>query len=95
MGDNIPVECYSGHTYAEQPRAFVLESERRMVKTVHKRWREPAGPRFQVLADDGATYVLAYDEATDRWRLSCHGLKRSSDAPEHTATLEMGEDGQR
>ena len=94
MSDDVSVECYSGHTYAQQPRAFVLGSERRIVKKVHNRWREPAGPRFQVLADDGATYVLAYDEATDRWRLSCRGLKRNSDALEGTATLEKGEDGQ-
>ena len=95
MSDDVSVECYSGHTYAQEPRAFVLDGDRRIVKKVHKRWREPAGPRLQVLADDGATYELAYDEATDRWRLFCHGLKRNLDAPEHTAALDMGEDGQR
>ena len=68
--DDVSVECYSGHTYAQEPRAFVVDNERRMVTLVRKRWHEPAGPRFEVLADDAATYVLAYDEATDRWHVS-------------------------
>jgi len=68
--DDAFVDCYSGHTYAQEPRTFVFVSERRVVTRMCKRWREPAGPRFKVLADDGATYVLAYDEATDQWHVS-------------------------
>ena len=67
--DDVSVECHSGHTYAQEPRAFVVDNERRMVTLVRKRWHEPGGPRFEVLADDSATYVLSYDEATDRWRV--------------------------
>jgi hypothetical protein len=71
--DDVSVECYSGHAYAQEPRAFVFDNERRTVKRVNKRWREPAGPRFKVLADDAATYVLAYDEAADLWHVSAVG----------------------
>lgn len=71
--DDAAVECYSGHTYAQEPRAFVFDNERRTVTRVCKRWREPAGPRFKVLADDTATYVLAYDEAAGRWHVSAAG----------------------
>jgi hypothetical protein len=63
------VRCYSGHTYAQEPRACSHCGVHRTVTGIHKRWREPAGPCFEVLADNGATYLLAYDEATDRWRV--------------------------
>lgn len=34
---------------------------------MHKRWREPSGPRFKVHADDGLIYTLAYYEPGDDW----------------------------
>ena len=64
------MECYSGHTYAQEPRAFTLDKQRRAVTAVRRRWREPAGPRFEVLADDAHVYVLAYNEASDQWQVS-------------------------
>jgi hypothetical protein len=64
------VECYSGHSYAQEPRAFWLDSGRRTVAMVRRRWREPTGPSFEVLADDGHHYVLAYAEATDCWSVA-------------------------
>jgi len=63
------IECYSGHTYAQEPRAFWLEHQRRRVIAVRSRWREPTGPCFDVLADDACAYVLAYDETADCWSL--------------------------
>ncbi len=62
------VECYSGHTYAQEPRAFVYEGQRRTVAALHRIWREPSGPCFEVLADDCSTYRLMYDEAADQWQ---------------------------
>ena len=44
----IRVECYSGHTYAQEPRAFEWEGLRYQVGRVVKRWRTPAGPCFRV-----------------------------------------------
>jgi len=70
MSDDAAVECYSGYTYAQEPRAFIFNHERRVVTTVRKRWREPTGPCFEVLADDVAIYRLAYDEATGQWHIS-------------------------
>lgn len=64
------VECYSGHSYADQPRAFRWAGRRRVVQAVRRRWREPLGPCFQVLADDAKLYLLAYHEAEDRWFMS-------------------------
>ncbi|KPL25061.1 MAG: hypothetical protein AMJ93_01030 [Anaerolineae bacterium SM23_84] len=92
--DDVSVDCYSGHAYAQEPRSFVIDKDRRKVKAVHRRWREPAGPRFEVLADDNATYVLAYDEAADRWHVSCQ-KKPHTDAPNRSESSKLGEDGQR
>lgn len=64
------VECYSGYTYAQEPRSFVLGDEQRTIKDICRRWREPTGPCFEVLADDGIMYLLRYDEATDTWHVS-------------------------
>ncbi len=72
------VECYSGHTYAQEPRAFRLGAQRRNVIVVNRRWREPTGPCFEVLADDGYTYVLAYREMTDCWSVSAKADCRRS-----------------
>lgn len=70
MTSDTLVECYSGHTYAQEPRAFWLEGRRRIVTRVRRRWREPRGPCFEVVADDARDYVLAYHEATDCWLVS-------------------------
>jgi hypothetical protein len=67
------VQCYSGHTYAQEPRAFSQGAEHHTIERVLKRWREPAGPCFQVVADNGATYALAYHESTDRWEVCAQG----------------------
>ena len=61
------VECYSGHTYAQEPRRFLFGNERLAITEVRRRWREPTGPCFEVLASDGARYILAYDETRDFW----------------------------
>jgi len=63
------VQCYSGHTYAQEPRAFWQGAEHHTVERVLRRWREPAGPCFEILAHNGATYLLAYDETNDHWRV--------------------------
>lgn len=62
----VRVECYSGHTYAQEPRAFFLEGERIEVEQVIARWRTPAGPAFRVRSGLGE-HILRYDEARDAW----------------------------
>jgi hypothetical protein len=83
------VECYSGHTYAQEPRTFQLGNARRTVAMVHRRWREPTGPSFDVLADDGHSYVLAYNETTDRWCVlaKANGREVSSGADLEQTTM--------
>ena len=74
----VRVECYSGHTYAQEPRAFEWEGRRYEVERVIKRWRTPAGPCFRVevsgISDPNSPISnpvdLTYLESTDRWTMT-------------------------
>jgi hypothetical protein len=78
MQSPIRVECYSGHTYAQEPRAFEWEGQRYQVEQVVKRWRTPAGPCFRVevagisnLKSLISHFVdLTYLESTDQWTMT-------------------------
>ena len=74
----IRVECYSGHTYAQEPRAFEWEGLRYQVERVVKRWRTPAGPCFRVKVARSSNlqypvsnlFDLTYLESTDQWTMT-------------------------
>ncbi len=74
----IRVECYSGHTYAQEPRAIEWEDLRYPVERVVKRWRTPAGPCFRAeivgisnLKSPIPRFVdLTYLESTDQWTMT-------------------------
>jgi len=74
----IRVECYSGHTYAQEPRAFEWEGLRYQVERVVKRWRIPAGPCFRVEVSGISNLNslisnlvdLTYLESTDQWTMA-------------------------
>jgi hypothetical protein len=81
----VEVECYSGYTYAQEPRAVVWRGERYQAQRVLKRWRTPAGPAFRVQAVLATTsnglpaaspsaelFDLHYHESRDEWLLSVH-----------------------
>jgi hypothetical protein len=78
MQTPIRVECYSGHTYAQEPRAFEWEGQTYQVGQVVKRWRTPAGPCFRVevagisnLQPPISNFVdLTYLESTDQWTMT-------------------------
>ena len=42
------MECYSGYTYAQEPRAIEWRGRRYEVVRIVKRWRVPTGPAFRV-----------------------------------------------
>jgi hypothetical protein len=65
----LTVECYSGYTYAQEPRAFTWRGRRYVVQAIEWTWRTPKGPHFLVKTEEGGTYELAYDEAKDQWDL--------------------------
>ncbi len=61
------VKCYSGYTYAQEPRSFVWEGKELEIKSVQKAWQEPGKRLFRAVAQDGKLYELCYNEADDRW----------------------------
>ncbi len=63
------VECYSGHTYAQEPRAVAWQGRRYPVVRVEQRWRTPEGPAFRVRTEPGAVFNLHYHESEDRWAI--------------------------
>jgi hypothetical protein len=63
------VECYSGHTYAQEPRAFVWHGLRHVVQAVERAWRAPRGSHFLVRTGEGDFFELVYDEVDDVWRV--------------------------
>ena len=66
---DLIVECYSGHTYAQEPRVFLWQGRRRVVQKVERVWRTPEGLHFRVITDDGDRCELAYNEQADTWTL--------------------------
>lgn len=64
------VECYSGHTYAQEPRAVHWHGHRDPVAQVQQRWRTPQGPAFRVQTESGMMFDLHYDELEDQWRIN-------------------------
>jgi len=81
------VECYSGHTYAQEPRAFVWHGQRHVVQAVERTWRAPEGPHFLVRTKDGDFFELAYDEAEDEWSVSEHlttAMSRAASSNQNT-----------
>jgi aminotransferase len=74
---SLQVECYSGHTFAQRPTAFVWRGRRYQVEHVLKQWRSPQGPGFQLVTSGGEPFELIYDETHDRWSLK-QGPKTTS-----------------
>ena len=66
----VHVECYSGHTYAQQPRAIIWRGFRAVVARIERAWLTPDGPAFRVRLEDGAVVDLQHVEASDEWLLT-------------------------
>jgi len=64
------VDCYSGHTYAQEPRAVIWQGRRYPVTRIEARWRTPDGPAFRVAVETGDRFNLCYVELESRWVIS-------------------------
>jgi hypothetical protein len=65
----VHVECYSGYTYAQEPRAVIMEGRRHEILRITARWRTPSGPAFRIETCMGP-HILQYDETMDVWTLA-------------------------
>ena len=67
--DNLKVNCYSGHTYAERPQSFQWEGREYEVEEIERAWQEPGERYFQVRTRDNKLFRLCYNEIQKRWSL--------------------------
>jgi len=67
--NDLKVNCYSGHTYAERPRSFLWQGVEYEVKEIEKEWLEPGERHFQVRVEDNKLFRLCYNETQQRWSL--------------------------
>ena len=67
--NNLKVNCYSGHIYAEEPRSFLWEGIEYEVQEIEKAWQEPGEMHFQVRTRDNKLFQLYYSEAEKQWSL--------------------------
>jgi hypothetical protein len=67
--DDITVKCYSGHTYAEEPRSFEWEGMEYDVEEIMREWREPGGRHFLVRVGGNKSLEICYNEANGRWSI--------------------------
>ena len=67
--DNLKVSCYSGYTYAEEPRSFSWQGIEYEVDKVEKTWQEPEKRCFQVSTRDDRLFNLCYNETEKQWSL--------------------------
>ena len=68
--EEIVVNCYSGHTYAERPRSFFWQGTEYEVETIEKEWREPGEKYFQVRTGGNKLFRLCYNETNRQWSLT-------------------------
>ena len=64
------VECHSGFTYAEKPKALTWESRRLEIVAITARWCSPEARHFRVRTSNGQEFELAYREADNEWRIT-------------------------
>ena len=83
------VECYSGHTYAQEPRALMWQGRYFVIDHVKARWRTPEGPAFSVETGTGKRFELYYDESDDRWT-----IEERCDKPSFVADFDDQNGGQ-
>ena len=67
--DKLKVNCYSGHTYAEEPRSFLWEGIEYEVDDIEKSWQEPGERYFKVRTKNGKLFQLCYNEIEKQWSL--------------------------
>jgi hypothetical protein len=68
--NNIKVNCYSGHTYAESPRSFEWEGVGYEVEEIEGAWVEPGERHFRVRTKDNKMFKLCYKETEKQWSLT-------------------------
>ena len=67
--ENLKVNCYSGHTYAQEPRDFHWQDTDYEVAEIVNNWREPGIICFLVRTGDNKLFKLCYNEIPKDWSI--------------------------
>lgn len=67
---NLRVECYAGYRGEETPRRLRFGERTVEVREVLDQWLAPDHRYFKLRGEDGATYILRHDTASDAWELT-------------------------
>ncbi|MFC1972043.1 hypothetical protein ACFLVE_01385 [Chloroflexota bacterium] len=68
--NTLEVNCYSGHTYAEEPRSFQWQGIEYEVAEIEKTWHEPGKKFFLVQTGDSKYCQLCYNELEKTWTIA-------------------------
>jgi hypothetical protein len=63
----VEVDCYSGASYAERPKALLWRGEKIRVSQVLQSQQNPDARSFEVLLENGLVVRLHYLISNDRW----------------------------
>jgi len=74
--EEIEVTCYSGYKHNERPVNFTFRGRIVLITEVIDRWYEghsnssmPSLDYYKIKGDDGAVYILRYNQLFDTWAL--------------------------
>ncbi len=67
--NNLKVNCYSGHTYAERPVSFTWQNVDYKIEAIEKEWLEPGERHFRVRTGDNKLRQLCYNEKKQEWSI--------------------------
>jgi hypothetical protein len=67
--NNLKVNCYSGHTYAEEPRSFKWQGIKYEIKEIEKAWQGPEERHFRVITKENKKFQLCYNDVEKQWSL--------------------------
>lgn len=71
------VECHSGFTYADRPKALIWQGIRRDIAEVLHSWHVPAGKQFRVRCTDGSVFLLTFTVIDGEWQIEPFSLLNS------------------
>lgn len=67
--NNLRVNCYSGHTYAERPQSFLWAEVEYEVEEIEREWLEPRERHFKIRTTNNQLFHLCYSEKNQEWSL--------------------------
>lgn len=67
--NDLEVNCYSGHTYAQEPRSFQWHGIEYEIAEIKKTWREPGKRYFMVRTGDNKLFQLCYNGIQKDWSI--------------------------